>query len=119
MIPGSFPSFPPTSTMNIYPCTRTTVHTYDVPTDRRSCVKDGTLISCEHRDVRFPLVWEVKTHPKTHSKFVTKNWVIIIDTSKEARLATSKFEAELNTPLGPDACMKEYGISHSTLIDGC
>ena len=96
--------------MKIYPSTRNEVHKYPMPSDKRLCVKDGTPVRRENRDVRFPTVWEVKTHPKTHGKFVKKIWVILIDTSKEARDAASMFEASLTTPLGPNSRMKEYGM---------
>jgi hypothetical protein len=96
--------------MNVYPSTRTRVHTYQIPSDNLLCVKDGTPVRRQNRDVRFPTVWEVKTHPKTHGRFVTKIWVILIDTSQEARLAASTFEGSLGTPLGPDYRMKEYGM---------
>lgn len=95
--------------MDVYTTTCTDVHTPQIPIDNRLCVRDGTPVRCENRDVRFPTVWEVKTHPKTHGKFVKKIWIILIDTSKEARLAASIFEASLTTPLGPDSRMKEYG----------
>ena len=97
--------------MDIYPATCTTVHDYRIPTDKCSCVRNGTPVHCQNRDIRFPTLWEVKNHPKTHGRFVTKIWVMFVDTSKEARLAASKFEASLTTPLGPDARMKEYGRS--------
>ena len=101
--------------LNVYPSTRTVVHNDEIPTDKRSCVRNGTPVHCQNRDIRFPTVWEVKDHPKTHGRFVKKNWVILVDTSKEARLAASIFEASLTTPLGPDARMKEYGRSFYAL----
>jgi hypothetical protein len=96
--------------MNIYPRSRTAIHTYQIPSDNALCVKDGTLVRRENRDIRFPTVWEVKTHPKIHGRFVKKIWVILINTSREARLAASRFEASLTTPLGPDCRMKQYGM---------
>jgi hypothetical protein len=95
--------------MKVYPSTRTAVHDYRIPADNRFRVKDGTPICCENRDIRFPIVWEVNDHPLTHSTFVNKIWVIIIDTSDEGRRAMSKFESILTTPLGPDALMKDFG----------
>ena len=96
--------------VKIYPSTRAAVHNNQAPTDKRWCVKNGTLVNCENRDIRFPSLWEVKDHPKTHGQSVTRNWVIIMDTSSEARQKNAEFEGSLKTPLGPDSYMKDYGM---------
>ena len=103
----------------IYPDDRAAVHDYRIPSDNRLCVKNGTPVRCPNRDIRFPMVWEVDNHPKSHSRFVKKIWVILMDTSKEARHASSIFEASLKTPLGPDECMKDYGMHLSGLLNTC
>lgn len=97
---------------NIYPNTRIAVHNNQTPTDKRWCVKHGTLVYCQNRDIRFPLVWEVKDHTMTHGQSVMKNWVIIVDTSSEARRKNAEFEESLKTPLGPDLYMKDFGTSY-------
>lgn len=99
----------------MYPEDRVASHHYQIPADRRLCVKDGIPIACPNRDVRFPMVWEVKYHPKSHSGFVTKNWVVLMDTSEEARRVTGIFDASLKTPLGPDAFMEDYGMCNETI----
>jgi hypothetical protein len=95
--------------MKVYPSTRAAVHDYQIPADNRFRVKDGTLIRCKNRDIRFPIVWEVNDHPMTHSKHVNKIWVILMDTSDKGRREMSKFESILTTPLGPDALMNDFG----------
>ena len=97
------------STMKVYPSTRTAVHDYQIPADNRMRVKNGNPVRCENRDIRFPIVWEVNDHPLSHGSFVEVNWVILMDTSDNARRAMSTFESTLATPLGPHAFMKEYG----------
>ena len=95
--------------MTPYPSTRTAVHDYRIPAENRLHVKGGTPVYFENRDIRFPIVWEVKDHPKSHGIFVKKNWVLLMDTSDEGRRAMSVFESTLSTPLGPDALMKGFG----------
>lgn len=91
----------------VYPSTRTKVHSGQLPNDKLWHVKGGTPLNVANRDNRFPLIWAVQSHPFTPSKYTT--WVIIMDTSEEARRERSKFEAELTTPLGPDRFMDHYG----------
>jgi hypothetical protein len=106
--------------MRIYPSTRTTVHNYEIPADKSLCVKNGTPVQCENRDIRFPVLWEVQHHPLSHGSFVKTNWVALMDTSEEGRRSRSIFESSLTTPLGPDAFMKDFGkclaAIHPTLL---
>lgn len=95
--------------MKVYPSTRTAVHNFQIPADKRFCVKNGTPVRCENRDIRFPKVWKVEDHPLVHGSYTETIWVILVDTSDEGRAAASKFESTLTTPLGPDALMKEFG----------
>ena len=95
--------------MKLYPSTRTATHDYQSPSDKRLCVKNETPVHCENRDIRFPMVWEVEDHPMNHGTSAKKIWVILMDTSKDARRVRSEFESTLPTPLGPDALMKDFG----------
>jgi hypothetical protein len=92
---------------SVYPKTRTVVHDNKRPEENAWCVRDGRPINVPYRDIRFPLVWEVDSHPLTHGDH--KSWVIILDTSKEARHQRSLFQAELTTPLGPQRYMDHFG----------
>jgi hypothetical protein len=106
--------------MMLYPSTRTAAHDYKIPAEKALCIKNGTPVQCENRDIRFPVVWEVTRHPLCHSSFVKTIWVILMDTSDEARQSMSIFESSLTTPLGPDAFMKDFGkqfpASYQTLL---
>ena len=77
-----------------------TVHNYRIPADNRFRVKDGTPLCCKNRNICFPTVWEVNAHPLTHSVYVNKIWVMLIDTSDEGHRAMSKFESILTDPDG-------------------
>src|SRR5271163_1382665 len=92
---------------SIYPKTRTIVHNNKLPEENAWRVRDGRPINNPNRDIRFPLVWDVDSHPLTHGNH--KTWVIIVDTSREARRQRSLCQAELTTPLGPQRFMSDFG----------
>ena len=91
----------------IYPNSRTEVYGNTPPKEKAWTVKGGRPINVPNRDIRFPLIWEVDYHPLTQGN--NTSWVIIMDTSKEARRQRSLFQSELTTPLGPDQFMPHFG----------
>ena len=101
----------------VYPATRTQVHMNIQPNDKAWCVRGGRPIYVPNRDIRFPLIWEVDAHPLTHGNHTS--WVIILDTSKEARRERALFQAELTTPLGPQNFMSHFGMFYNFLLKDC
>ena len=93
---------------SLYLKSQTIVHDDKLPEENAWRVRDGQPINVPHHDILFPLVWEVDSHPLTHGDH--KSWVIIVDTSREARHQRSLFQAELTTPLGPQRDMYHFGI---------
>jgi len=100
------------STTNIptHPIDKQHVHKPEIPSTKAWCVKGGQPVHTKNRDIRFPLIWKVDTHPFNHSKYIKHTWVIIIDTDEKARAERARFEATLEAPLGPDAYMTHYGM---------
>ena len=81
------------------------------PSDHRIRIFGGTLRYHPKCDERFPYIYEIPTHDQVHSPHIKKILIRVVDTSIEARKTCAKFEKTLSVPLGPNADMKEYGLS--------
>jgi hypothetical protein len=73
-------------------------------------VDGGCLVYDEHRDERFPYLYEVSTHPLVHNTVAVKRILVyIVDTDPAALKGRAAWEDTLCVPLGPDAAMAQHG----------
>ena len=94
-----------------YPPDRSACMRKDGPSDQRYRIAGGKLLYSQHRDVRFPHLYELPTHALVHSRDFIKNILVhVVDTTVDARVIRAEFVDSLSVPLGPNELMETYGI---------
>ena len=93
-----------------YPADKARCMCIDGPEDKRFVVDGGCLVYDEHRDERFPYLYEVPSHPLVHNTVAVKRILVyVIETDPAALKCRAAWEDTLCVPLGPDAAMAQHG----------
>ena len=94
-----------------YPPDRSACMHKDGPSDQRYRIAGGKLLYDQHRDIRFPHLYELPMHALVHSRNFIKNILVhVVDTTVDARVIRTEFIDTLSVPLGLNKLMEAYGI---------